>query len=684
MNTLKKESRDRQSEQTQENIQKLSDILINLYEQNSKKFEGVDDQVAVEFTNLILEQYSINKEKTNQIKFYQLIDKFLKNEVKDIGIKIYKLLGNIINVHQYERIGEMNIRAFTALLIFVNENSPRIIEIMNYNLNNYRPSKILAKNSIELLGFFSNLVLYSFQNYNKYLNEHNPQGIDYLLELKKQNEKIVENISIVIKSVKKIEKDNNINNYKDCILEKYWRVLILHLYLLYFIKNKNLKKEEIEFICQTFHLILKRSGNYNIYQSGIKYFEGILCLGQTRDNSDINQFNNEVIKNWKIYLNEENYFENRCKSDNKYNLILKFILKYFLYWFGRAGNNNEPVSCFKDLYKNIIDDKYILFKRLISKINDFKIVPLELKGQQMYLIYLLYSNNLNGKIPPSFDNLYFFLKEITSLYQTLYSLSNDYISSLLKDEKQQQKELSQKNMIKINLEDDKNTIQKNNLNHLFLMLLSNKYDKFIYIEDSKLLFEFMKNSLNIFKSFIELFYTILENKENKDNLENRTYLINRMAVQLSKFFYFFYYVYERNRINSQRYENESDLIDKLIEIYIDFKQDLLIAVFKRLMPYILKLYKLGNKISQIKNLISNKLIHNIFKVIKDTTKREILFRIYLEFFSMKIYETGNPPELFNSDYNNLLYNSPTVLNVQGFRSSTQLMTNSWTRWAWEP
>lgn len=195
---FKKESRDRQSEQAQEFLQKLSDFFINLYEQKSKEIDG-----ATEFKLFIIEQYSINKEKTNQIKFYQLINKYLKNEIKEIGLKIYKHFYSLVYVHHYDRMGEMNIRAITELLIFINENSPRIIDIMNYNINNYKPKKILAKNSIELLGFFSYLILYSFQNYSKYLNEHNIQGIDYLVELKKQNDKIVENISLVIKSVKK-------------------------------------------------------------------------------------------------------------------------------------------------------------------------------------------------------------------------------------------------------------------------------------------------------------------------------------------------------------------------------------------------------------------------------------------------------------------------------------------------
>ena len=55
----------------------------------------------------------------------------------------------------------MNVRAFTELLFYVNDNSPRIIDIINYNMNNHKsdkPEKILAKNTIESLGFFSNFI----------------------------------------------------------------------------------------------------------------------------------------------------------------------------------------------------------------------------------------------------------------------------------------------------------------------------------------------------------------------------------------------------------------------------------------------------------------------------------------------------------------------------------------------
>ena len=65
-------------------------------------------------------------------KFYKLINKYLKKEVEDIGIKIYKYLLNLVNVHP-NKIFELNIRAFTELLIFINDNTQRIIEIIMIN-----------------------------------------------------------------------------------------------------------------------------------------------------------------------------------------------------------------------------------------------------------------------------------------------------------------------------------------------------------------------------------------------------------------------------------------------------------------------------------------------------------------------------------------------------------------------
>ena len=636
-------------------IEKIRELSIQLFDKKEKDLEEQKiEQGVIDFKTFILEQYYIKyKDRKDELKIlFNLINKFLKTEVEEIGIRIYKYFYSIVNIH-YDKIGEINIRAYTEFLIYINENSPRIIDIWHNNINSKKNEKKLIKNSIDLLGYFSYNVLYSYQNYNKYLNENkNIQQYDYLLELKTQNDAILEKITKAIYSIKIIEKEDISDNLKNFILEKYLFFLIQVIYFFFLIKKKNITNEEAEFICHCFQFVLKNTAISYIYQMTLKYLEGVLSLGQVNENGDINEYNKEFIKNWKLYLNENNYLQNKYKSDSKYNCILKFILKYYLYCFNRQGNNIETIPFFKDLYKNIISDNLRMFKNLTSKINDFRI-SLELKGQIIILIYQLYDFSNKESREPKFEDLYFFLKQLTSFYQTLFTLTNEYIGSPIKEEKQQQKEIFQKNMLKINIEEqDYNSIQKINLNHHFLILLSNEYDKYIYIEDPKLLYEFMKNSLSLVKNFIEIFKTILDNKENMNNFENQNYLINRIAVQLSKFFYYFYYVFERNRMNHQNHEIQQDLIDRLLEMYLGFSHELLIAVFKRLMPYILKLYKFGNKISPIKNSISNKLIHNIFKTIKDTKIREILFEIYFEFFSMKIYETGNPNELFNSEPNN--------------------------------
>ena len=212
-------------------------------------------------------------------------------------------------------------------------------------------------------------------------------------------------------------------------------------------------------------------------------------------------------------------------------------------------------------------------------------------------------------------------------------------------------------MVKVNIEEnDVNLTQRKNLNHLFLIILNNEYDKYIYIDDPKLLNELMKNSLVIIEMIIDILKSILNYKENNNNLENKSFIISKVSVQLSKFFYYFFCIFEKNLVNHQAHDNQNqnDLIDKLLDIYIDsFPNDLFLftTVFKNLMPYIYKLYRLGCKICP-KNCILSRLIHNIFKKIKNNRKKETLFIIYFEYFSTKIYEAGNPSEIFNSILSN--------------------------------
>ena len=80
------------------------------------------------------------------------------------------------------------------------------------------------------------------------------------------------------------------------------------------------------------------------------------------------------------------------------------------------------------------------------------------------------------------------------------------------------------------------------------------------------------------------------------------------------------------------------------------------------MPYIFELYKYGLKICPVKSCISARLVHNIFKNIKKEKNKEKVFLIYFEFFSLKIFETGNPKEIFNPEMNNIANSNSIILN----------------------
>ena len=557
---------------------------------------------------------------------------------------------------------------YTEFLIYINENSKRIIEIWINNLSYKNDEKILAKNSFEILGYVVYELLYFYQNYYKYFNSKNIQGIDYLIELKNQNDKLYENIKFIIDSLKIIEKDNLKYNYKNFMLEKYYFFILHSLYLFFILKDKNKNKEEFDLICSSFIFIIKNTLNSMTTQMGIKYLEDIVKSRNyynSNNNQVINPNDLEIIKNWKIYFNENTFLQKRNKFENKYNIVIKSMIRNYLNCFNKQGNNDQLNQLLSK--KIIFEDKLKSFKNIIMKINDFHIY-FDYKNQIIILIkyFLEYSPK-----DYSFSTLYFFFKQITSFYQSLFSLSNDFISSNIKEEKNQNKENLEKNILKINPEEyNKDTINRKNLNNLFLLLLNNKYNKYINIEDAKLS-EFMKNTLSLLEKLIEIFKNILNNKNNND-IEQKTYMINKVSLQLSKFYYYFFYIFQKHKVNHQTHDNPNDLIDKLIEIYntsFSYDQNLFAAVFKRLIPLIYKLYKFGCKICT-KNCIWLKLIHGIFKTVKDSNLRETLFSIYFEYFASKIYEAGNPIEIFNKN----LYDSTIINNSQVLSESINNIT----------
>ena len=641
---------------------KLIELIINSFEKDESKLDGIIQIEACDFKLLFFESLThllIKAKDKKEIwkKLFLLINKYLKKDIKEIGLKIRSFLKNLITV-QKEKIGEINVRAFIELLTYVNENSHRIQEIWNLSINGNKIEKKLARNSFDLLGYFNYDLFISYNSFSYYLSKQDVQSFSYLIELKTQLNNIIENNEKIVNSIKAFKDIDISTNIQSNVFEKYLFFITPSFYLFYYVvknKNRNITKEQAELICFNFHFILKNTTIPLTYQRDIKYFEEIIKDSQIFFKNQINPFNEYIINNWKTYFNPDVYLQNNYKSDNKYNIIILNLIKYYSNCFLEEVNK-EKLIIHKELIKCFIDDKFKMFKNLISKINDFKL-SFETKLQIVNLIIAFYDWSLKQKNFIDFDTFYFFLRQITLFYQTLYSLSSEIIYSHIREENKQQKELLHKNLLKLDFEENTNYIKKNNLNHLFLDLLKSDYDKYFFFEEQKSLTEFLKSTRILLKKLIDSLKQIINPNYMNCDSEKKSIIIDRSALQFGKIFFFFFYIFEKYKVNHQSHDTPTDLIDELLEMYIcSFPGNLglFISIFKRLISFIYKLYKLGVKICPNKNCILTKLIHNIFKSIRDVKLRQTLFSIYFEYFSMKIFEIGNPNEFFNLNQSNII------------------------------
>ena len=556
------------AKETKENIKDISKAnfiiiykrIVQIFENLHTDLDGKEQQGAIEFKNLALDGYNyliyITKDaKEIGNKFFQLINIYLKKEVEEIGLKIYKNLNILIKV-EIKKISEINILAYIELLKYINENSQRMTEIWNNNINCKKNQQKLAINSVKLFFYFIGLLNETFKIFNDYLNNNISQGLNYLIELKSQNGKLIESLKNILNSIKTIENENLKDNSKRNLLENYYTLINQSFYSLFIIKGKNINKDELELILYSFKFSVGNTINTFVTHMAMKYFEDIILSKNIAQNEN----NLEIIKNWKIIFNENTYLQNNYKSESKYNIIIKYFIKFYLYCF----KNNEQYHIFKEISKKFFEDKFKIFKNFVKKLNDFEII-FEYKIQIIYHIQNFYEWDKEY----TFSDLYFFFKEITSFYLSFFSLSNDYIGEHIREEKIKEKELLQKNIIKAQNENNSNfetIIRKENITHLFLILVNSKYDKYIYIEDENLLNEFLYVTLKIWRQLIEILKTILM-KEN--NLDQRTYMINKASVQISKFFYFYFYIYEKHRVNHQTHDMNNEYTDILIDIYLN-------------------------------------------------------------------------------------------------------------------
>ena len=663
---------------TQTLYYRMNEAIINFFDEKKEgELDGREEQGAIDFKLFIIERYYyfFNTKKENkeiQRKYYKLLKKYLKNETEEIGTNKYFLI-----IPHHDKISEQYYRVLIEILIYLNENLKRIKDIWEININD-SPGKNKIRNSFELLNFYTNVIIQYHKRNQANRNDNTNISTDCLTEFKRQDNLLFENIKKVISFVKTVEKEKIDSNHKGIIIEKFLTFLY-QIFCLYLRIKANLGimmvKEESEIMCQSCHFMIKQGNTNSLIDSSLKFFLDLISFSNLQNNNDQpNFFYDELFKNWKKYFNFEIYLQNKYISETKINAVLYYLIRFYTCCF---KNNGDNATLWRSMAKAFEEDDFNIIKKLIEKINDFE-VNLENK---LNLINLINSLLDYEKDKLSFDILYFIGNQVTNFFQMLYYLNEngEYIGIYLKEEKQLQKDNYQKDMLKTNFENsEQNNLldEKYFLNGFFYNLTKNKYDKYIYIKDLKHLYEMLKpvqsqanqqlfSALDIISKLIFYFKLILKNQENDMDIQARSIKIDKISNILSKFFFYYFYIYEKLKANHQTHEQNEQ--NKILDLYIkeltknESNQELYVQVFTKLMPYILKLYKHGLKICPSKLCISAKLVHNIFKNIRDESIKEKIFEIYFEFFSLKLFETGNPLEIFNNE-NSTLYNSNLILS----------------------
>ena len=654
-------------------------MIINFFDE---KIESVLDKIyekgAIDFKIFIIEQYDYyilfnnrNENKEYIKKYFKLMNKYLKNEIEEIGINKYFLILLTQMSNNNERPpSELNYLAFNEIMKCLNENIQRIEDIWNININ-HKQEQNLIKNSFYVLYSYSYYILSALKVV--YNNQNNVNNNDIVIEINKQKKIFIENIPIIFSFYKKIESENTNDNYDNnynTVLEKFL-LFFLQIINLFIRMESQIAKEKAEFICQSCCFMLKKATNVNLIDSTLAFFwELINYCGRSNDNLNNNQetFNflyNEMYNNWKKYFNYEIYLENKYKSETKINKVLTYFIRIYTFCFNGNGGSSKTKGhqflLFKNMIKLIEEDNYKIPMKLIEKINDFEI-NLENKIYIVNLIYDILNWYFINQKTIDFDLVYFMINQMTYFLYVLYSLhqDNDDIGFFLIEERQIQKDYYQKNIMEINLDNnDENIkyIKKYNLNGILYYLTKEKYDKYISIKDSKYFLEIFKTSpSSLQRSLYDIISKIIyffKDKLKSISLDKNSkfYFLDKISNILSKFFFYYFILYEKLRVNHQTHEQiEHNIIITLYikELIADSNFDLFLTFFKKLMPYIYILIKQGEKLCPIKTCFLQKLIHNIFRIIKDEKIREKLFEIYFDYFSEKIYKIGNPQEIYDN------------------------------------
>ena len=192
-------------------------MIINFFDE---KIESVLDKIyekgAIDFKIFIIEQYDYyilfnnrNENKEYIKKYFKLMNKYLKNEIEEIGINKYFLILLTQMSNNNERPpSELNYLAFNEIMKCLNENIQRIEDIWNININ-HKQEQNLIKNSFYVLYSYSYYILSALKVV--YNNQNNVNNNDIVIEINKQKKIFIENIPTIF-SFYKIIYSNGITN----------------------------------------------------------------------------------------------------------------------------------------------------------------------------------------------------------------------------------------------------------------------------------------------------------------------------------------------------------------------------------------------------------------------------------------------------------------------------------------
>ena len=284
----------------------------------------------------------------------------------------------------------------------------------------------------------------------------------------------------------------------------------------------------------------------------------------------------------------------------------------------------------------MIENKITIFSNIFESIKEiiFHYINNRLEQNHLEILFKL-KKELFKKILFLYEELYYLNK--FNLNEKNIKVKNEIIDDIINVD---------------NGNNNKKNLSKNKINsfQLFELLNSNKYNKYL-LKNQNIYFLLFNKTIILIKEICEIIsieLKELENKSDEESLANKYIILGKNSSFLQKIFYYLSIIYII-KLKGKSYENSENFISNLLSLYINnVPNDLLLELFKKLLPSIIELfYSLNKKCQYI-------LLDNLFSIEKNEKiklKKNILIKFFFDYYSDRIYEIGNNNKTSLSDIN---------------------------------